>query len=272
MYLSSLIHDVIKNDSVITAYIYGEMGAGKTSYALWVASEVLGSWDDALKHLFFRPEDAISAVSKAVATGIKLPIIIMDDAGIWLDRMTWWEKEKVSFMKFFNLIRSVAHSILFTTPSEELPRQIINKCFVRVNVRRTSYDELKEKYGDISGLFKVVENHGIKPVFSLAVGYVTKMLPSFTQLVRKEFYDAYPTHYPLSVFKKYEEMRREAVKSLLNEWEFELRRKVIDDATSMLEKGISKSEVVKYLMRRGMSRATAYRLLAKLQNDVVKSG
>lgn len=265
MYLSSLIHDVIKNDSVITAYVYGEMGTGKTSYALWVASEVLGGWDDVLKYLFFRPEDAISAVSKAVATGVKLPIIIMDDAGIWLDRMTWWEKEKVSFMKFFNLIRSVAHSIIFTTPSEELPRQIINKCFIRVNVRRTGYDELKKKYGDISGLLKVVESHNIKPIFSLAVGYVTKMLPSFIQLVRKEFYDAYPTYYPLNVFKRYEEIRKDAVKSLLNEWEYELRKKTIDDAASMLERGVKKSEVVKYLMRRGMSRATAYRLLAKIE-------
>lgn len=273
MYLADLIHNMIKHDSIVTVYVYGDMGVGKTSYALWVAREVLGSWDSVLKHLFFRPEEVIREVIKAVNQDRKLPIIIMDDAGTWLDRMTWWEREKVSFMKFFNLIRSVAHAVIFTTPSEELPKQITNKCFIRVNVRRTSYEELANIYGDTSALSKIAGENGVKPLFSLAVGYVIKTLPSFMHQVKKEFYDAFPTHYPDSVFRKYEKMRKKAVGMLLREWEAELKKKSLDDAVLMLSKGMRKSEVVKHLIANyGVSRATAYRMLDRIESAIENEG
>lgn len=245
------------------------MGVGKTSYALWVAYELLGDWGVVLDHLFFKPEDAIRAIAAAARRGEKLPIIIMDDAGTWLDRLTWWESGKVSFMKFFNLIRSVAHSVVFTTPTEELPKQIINKCFIRVNVRRTGYDELREIYGgDLSGLLKTAEEHGLSPTFSLAVGYVVKTLPSFMQLVRKEFYDAFPTHYPRPVFERYERIRRKAVGILLGDWEAEHRRSVLSRAVELLNKGVPRSEVVKYLTLHGFSRASAYRWVKRYEETV----
>ena len=40
--MSTLIRRSLKSDLVITAYVYGEFGCGKTSYALWTAYEVLG--------------------------------------------------------------------------------------------------------------------------------------------------------------------------------------------------------------------------------------
>ena len=91
MILSSLIRKAMERDGVIVAYIYGDFGAGKTSYALHVAAEVLGSWNKVLDYLFFAPEDAMKAIRKAIDTGKRLPIIIMDDAGLWLDKLTWWE-------------------------------------------------------------------------------------------------------------------------------------------------------------------------------------
>lgn len=268
MILTNIIREAVKQDSIVTVYVYGAMGVGKTSYALWVAHEVLGGWDEVLKYLFFRPEDVIKTVAKAIDRGEKIPIIIMDDAGTWLDRLTWWENEKVTFMKFFNLIRSVAHSVIFTTPVEELPRPIIRKCFIRVNVRRVSHDELRKIYGDqaLEDLTRVAKAHGVKPIFSLAAGYLIRTLPSFIQLVRKDFYDAFPTHYPDEIFSKYEKMRREAVRSLLRDWEAELKKRRIDEAIKMLRRGMKKSEVVRYLMSCGMSRATAYRLLARLES------
>jgi len=129
--LAGLIKKAIKGEAVVTAYVFGEFGFGKTSYALWTAYEVLGDWGKVLKHLFFEPEEAIEVMGKAIESGERLPIIIMDDAGLWLDKLTWWEEDKVAFMEFFNLIRSVAAGVIFTTPSEELPKQIIRKCFFK---------------------------------------------------------------------------------------------------------------------------------------------
>ncbi|MEM1766148.1 MAG: AAA family ATPase [Zestosphaera sp.] len=271
MYLASLVRNAMKNDSIVTAYVYGEMGVGKTSYALWVAREVLGGWEVVLDHLFFRPEEVIRAVIREARRGGKLPIIIMDDAGTWLDRMTWWEREKVSFMKFFNLIRSVAHSIIFTTPSEELPKQVANKCFIRVSVRRVTNEELESIYGDASVLVKTAKEHGVKPLFSLATGYVVKTLPSFMLQVKKEFYDAFPTHYPDNIFREYEVMRRKAVLSLLRMWEAEMRSKALNDAVQMLSEGARKSEIVKRLIAYGIPRSTAYRLLGRLESMTNRS-
>ena len=66
MILSSLIERAYVNNGVITTYIYGDLGAGKASYALWTAYEVLGDWRQVLKHVFFRPEEAAQAMRKAI--------------------------------------------------------------------------------------------------------------------------------------------------------------------------------------------------------------
>ena len=54
MILSRLIRQAYMNNGVDTAYIYGDFGYGKTSYALWTVYEVLGSWCKALRHYFAR--------------------------------------------------------------------------------------------------------------------------------------------------------------------------------------------------------------------------
>ncbi|MCX8186957.1 MAG: hypothetical protein N3G48_07645 [Sulfolobales archaeon] len=268
MILADLIREASKYNSIIISYIYGELGVGKTSYALWTAYDLLGNWEKVLDYLFFRPEEVLRSMVKVVSSGRKLPIVIMDDAGIWLDRMTWWESDKVEFMKFFNLVRTVTNAVLFTTPSEELPRQILNKCSIRINVRRTSYDEIKEKYGEdgFENIIKHAEANGVRPLFSLATGYLVKTLPSFIHTVRKDFYDVFPTHYPPNVFERYERKRLKAVTSLLRSWEAEMNAKRTDLSwvKKMVESGAKRSDVVKMLINMGVSRATAYRWVKKV--------
>ena len=270
MNLVNLIERAYRHNGVITAYIYGDFGFGKTSYALWVGFKVLGSWDKVLKHLFFHPEDAMKVIGRAIDRGERLKIIIMDDAGLWLDRLTWWEESKVSFMKFFNLIRSVASGVLFTTPSQELPKQIIRKCMIRVRVRPSSKDEIISYVGEdgYRELEELVRKYGLKPLFNIATGYKLKTLPSFTEFLSKEFYDIYPLHYP--IYEEYERKRREALKKYFKSWKEAVegsrtkKEEAYILAKEMLKTGMGKHEVVRKLRELGINKVTSYRLVNKL--------
>ena len=271
MELSTLIKRAQKTDMVITAYVYGEFGHGKTSYALWTAYEVLGSWNKVLDHLFFDPAEAVQIMEKAVNTGERLPIIIMDDAGLWLDRLTWWETDKVAFIEFFNLIRSIVAGVIFTTPSEELPRQIIKKCFFRIAVKPTDKDTIIKHIG-IEGyqqLIEVTNKHNLKPIFNIATGYKLKTLPSFMEYVKKEYYDFYPLQYP--IHKTYNEKRQKALRQYFEKWRAKVeasktptREDLKQLAKELLLKGKDKSEVAKELIKRKIPRATAYRWINKI--------
>lgn len=275
MILADLIERAYKYNGVITAYVYGDFGYGKTSYALWTAHKVLGSWDKVLNYLFFDPKDAIKMMEKAIKCGERMKVIIMDDAGLWLDRLTWWEKDKVEFMNFFNLIRSVSAGVIFTTPTQELPKQIIRKCMFRVNVRPSNEEEIINVLGSegLNDLKNTVRKYGLKEMFNVAIGYKLKTLPSFNELVRKEFYDFYPLHYP--IHEDYEEKRRKALRKYFELWKESVeggenvgRGEAYTLAKELLKMGKSREEIVKELMKLGIPKATSYRWLNKLMNTL----
>ncbi len=274
MELSDLIRKAMKSDAVVTAYVFGEFGHGKTSYALWTAYEVLGNWGKVLKFLFFDPEEAVEVMGRAIDSGERLPIIIMDDAGLWLDRLTWWEEGKVAFMQFFNLIRSVAAGVIFTTPTEELPKQIIRKCFFRVKVMPAYKETVVKRFGEegYESLLKTIKGYGLKPVMNMAVGYRLRMLPSFMEYVKKEYYDFYPLHYP--IYEEYKVKRQAALRKYFEKWRAKIEGSKIKDrndlvrlAKELIESGKDRAEVVKELMRFGVPRSTAYRWIKRLQGS-----
>jgi hypothetical protein len=212
MYLSSLIKEAYRNNSIVTAYVYGPMGYGKTSYALWTAYEVLGSWDRVLKHLFFNLDDVIRIMRSYLDKKKRIPILILDDAGFFINRLTWWEEEKIRFMELLNLARTLSAGIIFTTPSEEIPRQIINKVNFRVSVRPLSDEEVADQGRDVQ---EFARSLGLDPIVGLARGYQVVMLPSFMKLIKKEYIDYYPLYYP--VFQEYEKIRMRHIKKRLLE-------------------------------------------------------
>lgn len=271
MFLADLIKKAYKYNGIITVYVYGEFGYGKTSYALWTAYEVYGSWKKALDNLYFKPREVIEAIGRALEEDKRIPVIIMDDAGLWLDKLTWWERDKVRFMELFNLIRSLAAGVIFTTPSEELPKQILNKCFFRVKVElanpRVEPREIIEQVRELA------KSYNLYPLVSKATGYRLKTLPSFFRLVKKTYYDYFPTHYP--IYNEYTEKRREALryyyarlKEALEETE-ETKEKISFDPMSFIkeqiEKGTPRPQIVKELMKRGIPRSTAYYYVKKVE-------
>ncbi|BEP17057.1 hypothetical protein PYJP_04090 [Pyrofollis japonicus] len=277
--LADLINRAYEKNAVITAYVYGEFGTGKTSYAMWVAFQVLEDWNKVLERLFFDPKDAIEVMERAINRRQREKIIIMDDAGIWLDKMTWWEREKVAFMKFYNLIRSITAGIIFTTPSEELPRNLLNKIFFRVSVAPLSKRQLIEMVDDYAAYKAMLDEYGLPEYWSLATGYKLRTLPNFLKFVKKEYYDPYPTYYPDEVYKRYEDIRWRAVKRAFEEWRQSLdgreeneREKLQLRALNMLKAGASIKEVAKMLMDAGVPRSTAYRWIKQIREIIDYDG
>lgn len=98
---------------------------------------------------------------------------------------------------------------------------------------------------------------GLSPQLDVATGYRLRNLPSFMMRVHKEFYDLYPLHYP--VYRAYEAKRRKALRQAFRKWKQRLHQKRASYrklAASLLEKGLTREEVVNTLMQLGVSRTT----------------
>jgi len=277
--LSALIKRAYRTNGYVSAGVIGEMGIGKTSYALHVASEIYG-WDKVLQYLFFKPQDAIQVMRKALDSGKRIPLLIMDDAGFWLGKLTWWEEHKVVFMDFYNLIRTVCASIIFTCPGDELPKVMRKKMYFRITIsplHKNRVLQLLEKIPKRELEVLRSEGRDIR-YWNIAKGYKLQTLPSYMQYVRSLFEDIYPLHYPKHIYLKYEEMRRVFVKEALEKVEerFALRdlrdkvkriagkvnRKELKKiAIEMQAEGFSRRTIVKFLKAAGIPERTAYKWL-----------
>jgi len=256
MFLASLIKWSINNNGIVIAYVYGPMGYGKTSYALWTAYEVLGDWDKVLDHLFFDLDEALDFMYKHVMRGKRIPIMILDDAGFFLNRLTWWEKPKVEFMELFNLARSIAAGIIFTSPTEEIPRQLLSKANFRVSVRPLAEEEIQQSDG-ASMAVEAAQAFGLEPYVAVAKGYRLNILPSFMKIVQKEFIDYYPFYYP--VFDEYNRIRIKYIKRKVTEVKRKRQRdkeKLLEETAEVYKKA-GPEETVRFLIDKGFPRSTA---------------
>jgi hypothetical protein len=258
VYLSSLIREAYSRDGLVMAYIYGPMGYGKTSYALWTAYELLRSWNRVLDYLFFDLGEAIDVMYRHIEREERLKILIFDDAGFYLNRLTWWERDKVLFMELLNLARTIAAGILFTAPSHEIPRQILSKTNYRVNVRPLQPEELQSRAAQET--LETARKYGLEGGgVAVARGYQLVVLPSFFKIVRKEYVDYYPLWYP--VYSEYRKIRAQHIKRKLRELRAavkESREEILEEAKRLYEKTGSKHEVYKYLKSK-LPQPTAYR-------------
>ena len=265
MFLTQLIRHVHKREGFISALIFGSQGIGKTSYALHVAKEVYGDWSSALDCLFFDPSLAIDHLDKALNRGERIPLIIMDDAGLWLGKSQWWKREKIEFAEFFDIIRTVCSAVIFTTPADNLISRLSHEINLRIKISAIDselYDELK--------------GHGINvdvSSYRVAKIYHFSLSPLFQPIIRKLAFDIFPAHYPDEVKRLYDAKRVEAVEQKLKRVEQSLKldeaiivnKSTLDDLiVQMLDQGYSKVEIARKL---GISRTTIYNRLKKLSKS-----
>jgi len=276
MYLSSLIREAYENNGLVIGYVYGNMGYGKTSYALWTGFEVLKSWNRVLDYLFFDLHKAINTMYNHIKREERLKIMIFDDAGFYLNRLTWYEKDKILFMELLNLARTISAGILFTSPSHEIPRQVLSKTNYRINVRPLHPEEIKRSEMALKSLESAKKYNLEAGGVAVAKGYQLITLPSFFKIVKKEYLDYYPLWYP--IFEEYQKMRLKHIKKKLEEIKSamkESREKILEEAKRIYMKTGNKEEVYKFL-KKNIPRPTAYKWaqkipqLVKLEKEIEK--
>jgi len=203
--LARRIIGAYKGKGLVSGFVYGKYGHGKTSYLLHVAREVFGAlhklrdvdaWLMALDHLYFSPVEAMMFIEayRSKHPGERVVMLGMDDVGQHIPRPYWWREDVVQFREWMTVARSDVAAVLFTAPTQlSLPGGIIDACFLRLHVKR----------------------HPEKRDMSIAQGYEVSVTPYFQTIVSGPiFEDEFPRHYPDFVFREYERMRENMIAPL----------------------------------------------------------
>jgi len=149
--LADLIEDAWSKTGFVSALIFGMQGAGKTTYALRTAYAVYGSWEEALRHLFFDPLPALELLQEANEKGERVKLVIFDDAGWWLSKYLWYVEGGISTIfainGLFNLIRTLCSAVIFTSPLvNDVLKPLREKCWLRIKIRRSGHYGLATIY------------------------------------------------------------------------------------------------------------------------------
>ncbi len=186
----------------------------------------------------------------------------MDDAGLWLGKSQWWKREKVEFAEFFDIIRTVCSSIIFTTPSDNLMSRISHEIMLRIKISAIDsdlYAHLKRQGYNVD-----VDKYRVAKIYRFSLS------PLFQPIIKKQAYDIYPLHYPDDVKREYDKKRLDAVRhkltkvkqSLKSDVTIKIEKSDIDaKIVELLNQGYTKKEIARIL---GISRATVYNRLKRM--------
>ena len=120
--LSEEIYWKWRKDEALLAIIEGEFGSGKSSVCIQMLKELYPKGDDWRKYLVFKPEDFLNLVDTLIMQEPpeKVPMIVWDDAGLWLYAMEWSDERVKSVVKFINVMRTVVGGLILTTPTQDM--------------------------------------------------------------------------------------------------------------------------------------------------------
>ncbi len=206
--LTQKILKAYRENGLVIAEVFGKQGVGKTTYALKVLREVykeLGyedPWGEALSHTFFDIKDALPILKESVDNNKRIPAILFDDAGTWLIKYSWYQQDMKSFIKLFNLIRTLTAGLIFTTPHpDDILKNIRDKTWYKIKVVRNG-----KKDGVQQGIAKHYRY------------LIVKKNSELKSVVDEYAWDFFRVHLPDPIYQRYEEMRREkGIKKFLEE-------------------------------------------------------
>lgn len=147
--LSEEIYWKWRKDEALLAIIEGEFGSGKSSVCIQMLRELYPLGDDWRKYLVFKPEQFLDLVDSLICPDTscecafcidhkrstncypanciccshppkKVPLIVWDDAGLWLYAMEWSDERVKSVVKFINVMRTVVGGLVLTTPTQDM--------------------------------------------------------------------------------------------------------------------------------------------------------
>ncbi len=180
--------------------IFGQQGLGKTTYAIKIMKQVyqeLGvgdPWSQALNMTFFDVEDFVPLLIQARVKGERIPVVLFDDAGIWLEKYAWQKENIRGFVKLYKMIRTFVSAVIFTTPSpEDIVKNVREKAWYQIKIVRGGKSQSGNPLGQAM-LFKYE---------------VKKDGNSLKGVVREEAIDTFVVRLPEEIYNRYEKMRVE---------------------------------------------------------------
>ncbi|AZG03103.1 hypothetical protein [Sulfolobus spindle-shaped virus] len=205
--LASEIYKAYKEGSFLNVIIFGKQGAGKTTYALRVAKEVLKmidknldeqtAWEKALSYLAFNVREALQKLAIIVELhkqghiDSRLPLLIMDDASIDLIKYNWYDKENQEFFKLNVLARTWVSAIIYTSPMmSDISKFLREKGWMVVKITRNGGYKDTESVAKLYGrVIKLNKQHTdfvgrYKPI---AIDRFTRRMPDriYEEYMRK---------------------------------------------------------------------------------------
>jgi len=192
---------VIDKEGMCSVLVYGQKGIGKTTVAMLLAYEIYNDWDEVLDHLIFAPEE-FSELLEQHDEEERIPCLIFDDAGTWLNKYRYRSHEIVAFCRLYDLMRSLVAVVIFTTPH---PHNILK--YIREDV--DVFIKVREYEGSLRecDIYRRFYTHPIPKTGEVRKGTLVmeKMLIDLNDLPRK-------------VYDKYLTKRRKAIKKALKDF------------------------------------------------------
>lgn len=140
--LTGIIDRYINTQGHRSIFVYGEKGAGKSTYALLSALAYYKDWDKVLKKCLFTREEIMNSIHPCFdfekKTILKrIPILIWDDATYENMRERKRDRFIEEFAKFYTLIRKVVPIFIWTAPSFTLlPSKLQSMEWIVIRITR----------------------------------------------------------------------------------------------------------------------------------------
>jgi len=192
--LTRFIKEAYEENGFVSAVVFGRQGIGKTTYALIVAYQIYQDWDTVFDHLFFKPDEVVDYL---INNKSRAKLIILDDAGTWLNTMSWWTMDKIVFSELFDVLRTRTAGIIFTTPNvNNLISRIRDQIMYRIRIEKVGKDDWRR-----------------------AIIYSAGLSPKMQLFVRKIGYDYFKCKVEDEVYKRYLQIREYYVEEKIKELE-----------------------------------------------------
>lgn len=184
-----LSNRIVYRNDFIGAVISGQRRSGKSVYMMYVLYELYKhDWDEVFKHIFFTMEDFTAFLMDALRTGIRVPCVAIDDAGVHFGAQAYnSHRNQVSHITaLLDTIGIISKSIVVTVPSSGN----LIKAIRTANFYHCEIHQGRTKYAR--------ESHG----------YLLHTSPKGQIYPTKEFIDHYDTRVPEAIYERYSRVRR----------------------------------------------------------------
>ncbi len=245
--------------------IYGSSNVGKSTHAMWIARAFYQSWDEVLRNVYISPKCLLLSIRNTIREDRKLPVIIVDQADLWLARGGQRTIYRIKFSELLNVSSVFADVIIFTSRTKHL---VISEFLDYViKVKQIPHEIAKEIAEDRnSTISRVKQNVAVADVFIRDDRHFKKLL--FKKAHSEFIYRKLPD----DVWTQYNELKTREVKQWFSDLEFwekppgrkmrgdELTQTILD----LLSKGYSKKAVARLL---GVSHQTIYNHLRRAKES-----